>query len=461
MALWAGKTVAWLGRARGTRGSTLPGRVALRICPGFLRLAARRVRLGVVMVTGTNGKTTTNNMMAGVLAQAGYRIIANREGANLIWGVAASFVAGAGFWGRIRADFALLEVDEASLPVVVGHVVPDLLVVTNFFRDQLDRYGELDRTVELVKRAIGKHPRTRLVLNADDPLVAQLAGEERQTLFFGLGESVRLEATAQTRESRFCPVCGRELTYLFYHYSQLGNYRCQGCGFARPAAAVEGQAVQGGDHLSFTVRWPGGLTPVVLDLPGYYNVYNALAAFSVGVALGLPEKAMVDGLARFQPAIGRMERFSHRGRPVYLNLVKNPTGFNESLAAMFTASGSRDVFMAINDNDADGRDISWLWDVDFEALGRDPSSFLSFICAGIRAADMALRLKYAGVPVELIRVAPDLRQGIETALAGSGATVYLFSTYTALWRSQAIMKEILSRDEASVAGLRQRGGSLR
>ncbi|MDA8334744.1 MAG: MurT ligase domain-containing protein [Peptococcaceae bacterium] len=453
--------MASLSRVRGTRGSTLPGRVALKICPRFLRLAVRQVRRGVVMVTGTNGKTTTNNMVAGVLESAGYRVIANREGANLVWGVAAAFVAGAGAFGRIKADFATLEVDEASLPVVASHLAPDLLVVTNFFRDQLDRYGELDRTVELVQRAIGKLPLTRLVLNADDPLVAQLGKGENKTLFFGLAQTVRLTATVQTREARFCPACGRELSYAFYHYSQLGDYRCLTCGFARPGAAVEGQAVRGGDRLEFTVRWPAGQTSVSLDLPGYYNVYNALAAFSVGVALGLPEKAMVEGLARFAPAIGRMERFSHRGRPVYLNLVKNPTGFNESLAAMLTGSGTKDVFMAINDNDADGRDISWLWDVDFEALARDPAPYLSFTCAGIRAQDMALRLKYAGVPVELIRVIPGLVEGIEGALAGRGALVYLFSTYTALWRSQAILKEVLARGEEPATGLAERRRALR
>lgn len=413
------------------------------------------------MVTGTNGKTTTNNMMAGILSQGGFRIIANREGANLVWGVAAAFVAGAGIWGKIPADFALLEVDEASLPVVVGHIEPDLLVVTNFFRDQLDRYGELDRTVELVRKAIKGHPHTRLILNADDPLVAQLAGKAGENLFFGLAESVHPETYVSTREARFCPVCGRELDYTFYHYSQLGNYLCRGCGFFRPQAVVEGHSVRGGDHLSFSVRWPGGLTTVVLPMPGYYNVYNALAAFSVGVALGLPEKVIADGLSGFHPAVGRMERFTHRGRPVYLNLVKNPTGFNESLSAMFAAGGTSDVFLAINDNDADGRDISWLWDVDFEALGRDTAPFVSFTCSGIRAADMALRLKYAGVPVELVRVAQDLREGVEAALGGTGAGVYLFSTYTALWRCQAILKETVSRSEGLAARQGRRGGVTR
>jgi len=413
----------------------------------------RRVRRGVVMVTGTNGKTTTNNMIVGVLEAAGYRTIANREGANLVWGVAAAFVAGAGPFGGLDADYALLEVDEASLPVVAGHVAPDLLVVTNFFRDQLDRYGELDRTVELVQRAVTRLPRTRLVLNADDPLVARLGRAADKVLFFGVASGTRPEATAQTREARFCPLCGRELSYRHYQYSQLGDYRCPGCGFARPAAAVEGRAVEAGGFLRFLVRWPGGETRVSLDLPGYYNMYNALAAFGVGVALGLPEGAIVEGLARFQPAIGRMERFTHRGRPVYLNLVKNPTGFNESLAAMLGAKGARDVFIAINDNDADGRDISWLWDVDFEALARDAAPFLSFTCAGTRAADMALRLKYAGVPVERVRTAPGLGEGIQTALAGRGQAVYLFSTYTALWRCQAILKRALARE----AGARRPG----
>ncbi|MGB9804979.1 MAG: MurT ligase domain-containing protein [Desulfofundulus sp.] len=439
------RLVRLLGRGK---GSSLPGMVALRICPDILGYLARQARRGVVMVTGTNGKTTTNNMIARVVREAGYRVVVNTEGANLITGVTAAFLKAATPAGRVDCDYALLEVDEASFPRVTRYVHPDMVVITNFFRDQLDRYGELDKTISLIREALVKLPGTRLVLNADDPLVAPLASSTGQGAFYyGLGEHHQVTAlSVSAREGRFCPRCGRELVYAYYHYSQLGNYRCPGCGFARPFADVEGTEVsQGSRQVSVRLRSPAGSYELVVPVPGLYNLYNGLAAFSAGLSLGVEPEAIIRALAGYTPATGRMERFRYRDKQVLLNLVKNPAGFNEGLGTLLSLPGPVDVLIAINDNDADGRDISWLWDVDFEVLEEHHHRINFLVCTGRRGAEMAVRLKYAGVPLDRIMV-EDMHRAVERVLNGPGATAYLLATYTALWPLERILSGYAARE---------------
>lgn len=450
-AILAGKIASWLSRIRGHKGSSLPGLIARRIYPGSLRDLAAQVRKGIIVISGTNGKTTTNNMVVGILTDAGYKVIANREGANLINGVTTSFIMGAGMGGKIDCDYAVLEVDEASMPGVLEEVTPRVVVLTNFFRDQLDRYWELDKIIGVIRDSLHKHKRTTLILNADDPLVAQF----RKTaglpaIFFGLGLHERsTKISTQTREAKFCPFCGAALAYDFFHYSQLGTYHCPGCKFERPGPRVEAlepRVIDGvnGCRLLYDKRE----VSLAIQIQGLYNLYNALAAFSVGLHLGIDVRTILDSLGHYQPVTGRMERFTYRGTHAFLSLVKNPTGFNEGLAALRAAKGTKDVFIAINDNDADGRDISWLWDVDFEMLGSDHTSFLRFICSGRRGEEMALRLKYAGIPVEKITVKRDLRLAIKSTLAGPADTAYLFSTYTALWPVHKVLEHLATKEGA-------------
>lgn len=448
LAILAGKTAAWLSRLRGHKGSSLPGLVAMKVYPGTLRELARQVRKGSIVTSGTNGKTTTSNMIADVLAASRYRIIANREGANLITGVTTAFIRSAGLGGRIKCDYAVLEVDEASMPGVLAQVRPTLVVLTNFFRDQLDRYWELDKITGIIRDSLLRHKHTTLVLNADDPLVAQFSRTTGlPSVFYGLGghEVVRRSST-QTREAKFCPFCGSPLAYDFFHYGQLGSYRCPGCDFRRPAARVEALEPKMVDRaMGCRLLFDRKEVSLLIQVQGLYNLYNALAAFTVGLQLGLDAPSVLESLRRYRPATGRMEEFKFNNKPAYLILVKNPTGFNEALAALHAGEGNKDVFIAINDNDADGRDISWLWDVDFEVLGADHGQLLHFTCSGRRGEEMALRLKYAGVPGEKISVSPDLQTAIKEALDGRGSAAYLFCTYTALWPAHEIVRQLADK----------------
>lgn len=444
-AIVIGKIAYWLSRFRGYQGSSLPGKAARKIYPCILHDLAKQVREGIIMISGTNGKTTTSNMITEILIDAGHSIIANREGANMIAGVTTSFLMSAALEGRIDCDYAVLEVDEASMPLILAEVTPVVIILTNFFRDQLDRYWELDKIIGVIRDAIKNCKETTLLLNADDPLVAQFPiTTGLQSLFFGLGKQESSSTdSSQTRESKFCPICDTPLTYNYFHYGQLGNYFCPGCSFVRPAPQVEAVgliALPEGTRCQIVC----GQQAVELAIPtqGLYNVYNALAAFLTGRRLGINTRSILSSLGRHQSVTGRMELFTHLGKPVFLCLIKNPTAFNQGIAALCAAEGTKDVFMAINDNDADGRDISWLWDVGFESLGIEHQSYPRFICTGQRAEEMALRLKYAGIPVDKVAVNRDIKSAIENLLTGPAGSAYLFSTYTALWPIHKLLKQL-------------------
>ncbi|MFA5383773.1 MAG: MurT ligase domain-containing protein [Eubacteriales bacterium] len=419
------------------KGSSLPGVVALKICPEILETLASQTKLGTIMVTGTNGKTTTNNMLAGILSNSGYRVVANSIGANLIGGVTAAFIEKATLGGKVDCDYACLEVDEAFFPVISKKVKPGIVIVTNFFRDQLDRYGELDKTIKFVEDALKLIHEPKLVLNADDPLVAKIQiNSGLPAFFYGFGEKTGLSEKGgfRVREARFCPFCGERLDYSYYHYGQLGNFQCNKCGFQRPSGKVEACEVgASGGNFSFIVRYPGGSVPVNLSLGGIYNIYNALAAFSAGFLLEKDPLEMSMFLKNYRPATGRMEEFNCLDKKVVLNLVKNPTGFGEGLMYLLSSPGPLDVLIAINDQAADGRDISWLWDVDFEMLEQIHGRINVFICTGLRAQEMGVRLKYAGVPVEKIIIEPDYSNAVKRIMAGAAKYTYLLATYTALW----------------------------
>lgn len=462
LAIGGGKVAGYLSHVLGHRGSSLPGVVALRLNPAALREFATRASMGVVLVTGTNGKTTTNNMLARILSAAGHRVVCNREGANMRPGVTTAFLRASGLAGPRPYDYAVLEVDEASFPRVAAEVRPRMVVVTNFFRDQLDRYGELDRTISIIREALAGFPDTKLVLNADDPLVAQLGRLGHAVEYYGLAKHRHAAPGAAAREARFCPFCGTALRYSFYHYSQLGFYSCRGCGFSRPKPAVEAHGVrQDGPGLAGIVQLGERRVPLRLPIGGFYNIHNALAALTTASLLGVETARSLAALALYEPATGRLQRFTHRGRTVYLNLVKNPAGFNESLALILQAGGSKDICLAINDNAADGRDISWLWDVDFEALEGVPG-LLRFVCSGQRAAEMAVRLKYAGLPEERILVQPGFAAAVREALGGEGEAVYFLATYTALWPVEAELQRAVGTagGEEGAAGRADRRSSL-
>ncbi len=455
LAVWAGRVALRASRRLGYGGSSLPGQVALRIQPAILRRLAGRLRRGAVLITGTNGKTTTAALLAAILEAAGWRLIHNRSGANLIHGLVSAFLEAPTAGRRApHPDIALLEVDEATVPEAVRELRPVGVVVTNFSRDQLDRFGELDATVSLVARGLDAlRGRGFVALNADDPLVAALGrGRPGRVIYYGVAEApCRAAGEAETREQRHCPACGRELAYRSFYYGHLGRYECPGGDFARPASQVLAREVDlgGPAGASLTVNVEGhGEVPVVLPVPGLYNVYNGLAALTAALQLGVSLPNAAAALARARPCFGRMERIAIGGRELLLALVKNPTGFNQVLLTILGDRPSpgrprRRFLIAVNDRYADGTDVSWLWDVEFELLARRESEIEGIVVSGLRALDMAVRLKYAGFPMSRVRCVPHLGEALDVAMASGTARgpLYVTPTYTAMLE----LRDILTR----------------
>jgi UDP-N-acetylmuramyl tripeptide synthase len=416
-----------LGR---TGGTTAPGRLMLRLAPDALGRMARRLGAGSVLVSATNGKTTTAAMLAGALGRDGRPVVHNRAGSNMSWGVATALLDA----GRRPGELGLFEVDEAWLPRVAHEVGPRVLLLSNLFRDQLDRYGELellaDRWADLTRELDG---RAAFVLNADDPLVADLGRDRRGVTYFGLeDDSQALPGLQHAADSKHCRNCGAAYSYDAVYLGHLGRYRCLSCGRERPHPDVSATQVKlyGMSGSRISVRTPQGELSLALPLPGLYNVYNAVAALATALELGVPLATAGEALEAFAGAFGRVETIAIDGRRLSILLVKNPVGANEVLRTLTLESGDLDLWLALNDGIADGRDVSWIWDADFEVLsGRVRRA----TCSGTRAEEMALRLKYAGVDDRSIAVDRDLGGSLDVAVRGAGSgRVFALPTYTAL-----------------------------
>jgi UDP-N-acetylmuramyl tripeptide synthase len=426
-------------RRAGRGGTTVPGRLLLRLDRRAISHLGERLGNGVVLLSATNGKTTTASMLAGVLERDGSPVVRNRAGSNMHWGVATALIDA----GRARDELGLFEVDEAWLDRIAAELDPRMLVLCNLFRDQLDRYGELellaDRWADLVA---ARGDRTALVLNADDPLVADLGREHPRTAYFGVeDDSLALPELQHAADSKHCRNCGRAYAYEAIYMGHLGRYRCPGCGRERPRPTVVATrvALRGMDGTDVTLRTPAGHASIRLPLPGLYNVYNALAAAAAALELGVPLARVCEGLEGAAAVFGRVERLSVAGREVAILLVKNPVGANEVLRTLTLEDGRLDVWLALNDRIADGRDVSWVWDADFELLaGRVRRA----TCSGTRAEEMALRLKYAGIDAE-IAVDRDLARSLDAAVADrdGGAPLYALPTYTALLELRELLAD--------------------
>ena len=414
-------------------GTSLPGKLLLRMEPDAVRQLARRLGRGCVVVSATNGKTTTSGMIARILAEHGAAVVHNRAGANMKGGVATALL-------EQHGDTGLFEVDEAWLRDVVGDLSPHTVLLSNLFRDQLDRYGELEVLADdwsaLVAARAGD---TAFVLNADDPLVADLgrdaAGDMRQGItYFGLEDRAHaLERIEHASDAKHCRRCGTAYRYTAAYLGHLGDYTCPNCGNSRPLPQVSAHEVEllGMSGSAFTLRSPRGETRIALRLPGLYNVYNALGAAATCLQLGLGVDEIRRGLESFAAAFGRAEQIAIGGRKVAILLVKNPAGANEVFRTLAAAGGSGlDVWMVLNDGIADGRDVSWIWDADFETLAPHAARV---VCSGTRAEELALRLKYAGVEPGRLDVVQPLERGFDHALSdGGGRPLYALPTYTAL-----------------------------
>lgn len=422
----------------------MPGRVARAIDPGVVHSLSARLPRGTVVITGTNGKTTTARLISHIFSEAGLVTVHNRAGANLHAGIAAALVEHADWSRGVRADVGLFEVDEATLPAAADSLRPRVVVLTNLFRDQLDRYGEVDVIAGRWRDALSRLPRETIVcFNTDDPQVATVVdGLALEKIPFGIeDETVGRASIEDAADARYCYRCGTPYDYRVVYLSHLGDYACGRCGTRRPEPSVRAEAVtlRGARGSDATLVWDGVRIGARTVLPGLYNVYNLLAATAAAVALGVHAEIVRRAIASFAPAFGRAERLRWEGVDLHILLAKNPAGFNEVLRTLM-AERPRSLLIAINDLTADGADISWLWDVDFEMLQAVDARIA---VGGIRAPEMALRLKYAGVSEERMTVATDLEAALRAARQGvsDGGTLFAIPTYTAMLELRRILQK--------------------
>jgi lipid II isoglutaminyl synthase (glutamine-hydrolysing) len=461
------RAVAALSRMRGGGATSAPGRVLLGLDRDAIASLGARLPAGSALVSATNGKTTTAALAASVLERAGLGLVHNAAGANMAGGVATALLGAARPRGAIAGELGLFEVDELWLDTIAAQLRPRAIVLGNLFRDQLDRYGELETIAE---RWAADLRADRLVLNADDPVIADLGRGRAGTLYFGVqDDSLALPGLAHAADAKHCRRCGAPYVFDAVYLGHLGHYRCPSCGQERPQPAVwAGEVVLEGVRAArFTLHTPAGEGQVALALPGLYNVYNALGAAALATALEVPLPSILAGLQQTQAAFGRAESILLRpaaranggagtaasgealaGRELRILLVKNPAGANEVLRTLALEPGEHDVLGVLNDQIADGRDVSWVWDADFELLA---GRIRRFTCSGSRAAELAVRAKYAGVDPDRIRVETDLSRALDAAAADrpqADTPLYALPTYTAML---ALRKLLVARGEASSA----------
>jgi lipid II isoglutaminyl synthase (glutamine-hydrolysing) len=432
----AARGVAALSRLVGAgAGMTVPGKLLSKLDPRAIDLLAARLPAGTAAVSATNGKTTTAAMAAEILRPR-FRLAHNRSGANLVSGVASTLLAAG------DAELGLFEVDEGALPEVLRRIRPRAVCLGNLFRDQLDRYGELELIAERWRAAAAALPaETVLVVNGDDPQVGSLAERHSSSVVFGLDDPSAGRASLQhAADSKYCVRCGTPYDYAVAYVGHLGDYRCPNCGHARPPLEVSARAIElhGLESSSFDLVAPEGTRRVSLSLPGLYNVYNAVGAASLARGLGASPDEIVDGLARFSAAFGRFERIQVGDKRLLLLLVKNPAGANEVVRTLVDGGAPRVAVVALNDAIADGRDVSWIWDVDFEPL---LDGLETLVASGERAADLALRFSYGGLDESRIIVEPSLEHALDRGLelTPAGGELALLPTYTAMLALQRLV----------------------
>lgn len=435
IAIWLAKLSLLFTRLfRLGSGTTFPGLLAEIMDGNIIKKISKKFEYGVIVVTGTNGKTTTAKMLTEILVEAGFSVLNNPSGSNLTRGIASSLIHSVNFFGtRLNADIAVFEVDEATMPEATTKLRPKMVVVTNLFRDQLDRYGELDKTAMIVGSSLRGFADMITLLNADDPLVADLKKyAEGPVKFFGIEDENLSTASKAAMDSKDCLECGNELLYKTRYFGHLGVWKCDKCGAVRPRPEYTAtNVVLTAKSSSFVLNTAEENTKIELGISGLYNVYNALAAGAAAELNGSGGPATSHALKNFSAAFGRMELINIEGKEIMLLLVKNPTGANQALSAIYSDPKAKNILFALNDNFADGTDVSWIWDIDFEYFDLTKTRF---IASGIRAEDIALRLKYSAVPEKNIIIEKDevKAAGMLASNTSSEEVGYILPTYTAM-----------------------------
>lgn len=422
-------------------GTNLPGTIALKMCPKIIGELSRGVT--VILVTGTNGKTTITRMIEEMLKVANLPYFTNKSGANMDTGIAAEFINNSSFLGKCKYPYALIECDELAFKNVSRYADISYVAVSNVFRDQLDRYGEITHTVTGIFDGIKNIPNAVVCLNADCSLSTSLKDRiPNKVIFYGVDCPIYKEKVEEVSDAPYCIKCGGEYEYEYVTYGHLGAYRCKNCGYCRPKPAVSVTEITDFDADSSTVKMQlsGEERNVKINLPAGYNIYNAAAAACIGYAMGISADMAKTALETFSCGFGRMEKFSVNGTDIRMILVKNPAGANQVLSFLYNIKEPSLFVMGLNDRYADGTDISWIWDADFERLAALGDKLVGVVVTGIRRDDMAMRFKYAGVPTEKIKVIDNFEEVIEYVAAKS-YPAFIMPTYTAMLE----IREIMSR----------------
>jgi len=432
LAITVCKALRLVSRLMHRGGTAMPGRYALKICPQLLSVLAKNVE--TVVITGTNGKTTCSRMVEEAFAQQGKSFFSNRSGANLIDGITTEFVINSTLFGKNRCDYAVIECDEAASVRVFAQMQPKVIVVTNLFRDQLDRFGDLAHTRDSIKTAIKSVPSAMLCLNADCSLTSSLADDvPNKVLYFGMNRGAAPEKEkAEISDGGICVHCGHEYEFEYINFGHLGGFFCPNCGHRRPEAdfAVVDIAQQSTEGSTLVMDMQGERRMVTVNLPAMYNIYNAAAACAAVCAMGMGNDTAVQALAAFKCGFGRMEQFDI-GAGARMMLVKNPTGCNLVMEFLGNIKERFSLVISLNDRTGDGKDISWIWDTDFEQLTALSGRIKSLIVSGDRAEEMRLRLKYAGFDENAIVTERDCEKLVEW-MKDEDCPVFIMPTYSAM-----------------------------
>ncbi|OGH06056.1 MAG: hypothetical protein A2W22_03995 [Candidatus Levybacteria bacterium RBG_16_35_11] len=412
-----GKSITFICRSLNLgQGSTWPGHIALLLNPNFIKDTLKKTETKIILVAGTNGKTTTGKLIKSILQESGKRVFLNQSGANLLNGIASAIISASELSGRLKRGYAIFEVDENTLPLILNQITPDYLIALNLFRDQLDRYGEIDKIARTWKKSFDNlTSSSTLVLNADDPLISFLSeSTSAKVVFFGLNNDQFVTNDEQNAaDSIYCLYCGSKLSYRKIFFSHLGDWSCTNCGHKRPVLNI---SESGKSFLS-----------------GTYNVYNVLASTLLSQVIGIKKTDVEKSIAAFKPAFGRQEIIRKGDKEVQIFLSKNPTSFNESLKTI-QQLGGKNLLIVLNDRIPDGKDISWIWDTNIEFLSK---GIKNISVSGDRAHEMALRMKYAGL--ENFLVEPNLEKAIEKTLISATGSLYILPTYSAMLEARKIL----------------------
>lgn len=407
-------------------GTTFPGRVALKLDSNILAKVSKGYR--VVLVTGTNGKTTTTSMIYNIVKEKGYSVITNNTGANLFPGIVTTFVENYKFFNKDENKYAIIEVDEANLKYITKYITPEIITVTNLFRDQLDRYGEVYTTLTKIMEGIALAPQSKLVLNGDESLLGKL-DVANECVFYGFKTAINENKTIDVNaDSKFCKFCKTPYSYNFVTYNHLGDYYCPGCGYAHPSIRYGVDEVLELTSESSTVKF--GDMQIYLGQSGVYNIYNALCAYAITKELGVDDDTIKKSLESQSSSFGRQEVINIDDKEVKIILVKNPAGYNQALDTLCLNKNAFSCAFLLNDNYADGRDVSWIWDVNFEHLNN--VNLDEVYVSGLRSYDMAVRLKTAGLSPSKFIIEEEYENLTEKIKNGKNKKLYVLATYTAM-----------------------------